>query len=98
LFDTFAKAFSMGAGFARPGQYLKRRLRLFTLERGLIVGGILLLAGLGLEIKIVMDWLRSGSGALMAVRGVTIGMTAMVLGIETLFGSFLVSLLLIPRR
>lgn len=98
LFDTFAKAFSMGAGFARPGQYLKRRLRLFTLERGLIVGGVLLLAGLGLEIKIVMDWLRSGSGALMAVRGVTIGMTAMVLGIETLFGSFLVSLLLIPRR
>jgi glycosyltransferase involved in cell wall biosynthesis len=98
LFDTFAKAFSMGAGFARPGQYLKRRLRLFTLERGLIVGGVLLLAGLGLEIKIVADWLRTGSGALMAVRGVTIGMTAMVLGVQTLFGSFLVSLLLIPRR
>jgi hypothetical protein len=98
LFDIFAKAFSMGAGFARPRQYLRWFLAGFSLEKGLIVGGLLLLAGLGLEIKIVTDWLRTGSGALMAVRGVTIGMTAMVLGVQTLFGSFLVSLLLIPRR
>lgn len=98
LFDVFAKTFSMGADFARPGQWLRRLMRVFSLERGLILGGVLFLAGLGLEVKIVADWLRTGAGPLMAVRGIVIGMTALVMGAQTVFASFLVSLLLIPRR
>ncbi len=98
LFDTFAKTFSAGAGLARPGPWIRAFFRHFSLERGLAVGAVVFLAGLGLEVKIVVDWLRAGGGELMAVRGVVIGMAAMVLGLETLFGSFLVSLMLIPRR
>jgi glycosyltransferase involved in cell wall biosynthesis len=98
LFDVFAKTFSMGAGFARPRQWLGRLLRAFSLERGLILGAALFLAGLGLEVKILLDWLAAGSGPLMAVRGVVIGMTALVMGAQTVFASFLVSLMLIERR
>ncbi|HUP43410.1 MAG TPA: glycosyltransferase family 2 protein [Thermoanaerobaculia bacterium] len=98
LFDTFAKVFAAGAGLARPGRSVRWVRELFSLERGLLVGGLLFLAGLGLEAKIVFDWVRTGFGEMMAVRGVVIGMTAMVLGLETAFGSFLVSLMLIPRR
>jgi glycosyltransferase involved in cell wall biosynthesis len=98
LFDVLAKTFSMGAGFARPMQWLRRLHRWFSLERGLAVGGLLFLAGLGLEGKIVVDWLRAGAGELMAVRGVVIGVTAMVMGAQTVFASFLVSLMLIERR
>ncbi|HVS01105.1 MAG TPA: glycosyltransferase family 2 protein [Thermoanaerobaculia bacterium] len=98
LFDLLAKTFSMGAGFARPNQWLERWNRFFTLEKGLIAGGLLFLAGLGLEAKIVWDWVSSGYGPLMAVRGVVIGMTAMVLGMQTVFASFLLSLMLIKRR
>ncbi|HJX27929.1 MAG TPA: glycosyltransferase family 2 protein, partial [Thermoanaerobaculia bacterium] len=92
LFDVFAKTFSMGAGFARPGQWLRRLKGVYSLERGLILGGLVFLAGLGLEVKIVLDWLRTGGGELMAVRGIVIGMTAMVMGAQTVFASFLVSL------
>jgi glycosyltransferase involved in cell wall biosynthesis len=98
LFDVIAKTFSMGAGLARPGRWLTRLLAWFTLERGLAAGLALLLAGLALEVKIVLDWIRSGYGTLMAVRGIVVGMTAMVLGLQTVFASFLVSLMLIPRR
>lgn len=98
LFDVFAKTFSMGAGFARPRQWLRRLDRWYSLERGLIAGVLLFLAGLGLEIKILVDWLNTGSGPLMAVRGVVIGMTAMVMGAQTVFASFLISLMLIERR
>ena len=98
LFDIFAKTFSMGAGFARPRQWLRRLDRWYSLERGLIVGVLLFLAGIGLEIKILIDWLNAGSGPLMAVRGVVIGMTAMVMGAQTVFASFLISLMLIERR
>jgi glycosyltransferase involved in cell wall biosynthesis len=98
LFDILAKTFSMGAGLARPNRWLRAVLRVFSLERGLVIGSIFFLAGLGLEIKIVLDWARGGYGTLMAVRGIVIGMTAMVLGAQTVFGSFLVSLLLVKRR
>lgn len=98
LFDVFAKTFSMGAAFARPRQWLTRLFRWFSLERGLVLGSILFLLGLGLEVKIVLDWIEAGSGPLMAVRGVVIGMAAMVMGAQTVFASFLISLMLIERR
>lgn len=98
LFDVFAKIFAAGAGLSRRRRWERRFRRIFTLERGLVVGGLTFLAGLGLEAKIVLDWVRSGFGEFMAVRGVVIGMTAMVLGLQTLFGSFLVSLMTVPRR
>ena len=98
LFDTFAKIFAAGAGLARPGRWIRRVEELFSLERGLILGGVVFLLGLGLEAKIVIDWVRGGFGEMFAVRGVVIGMAAMVLGLQTVFGSFLVSLMLIERR
>ena len=93
-----SKTFSMAAGFARPMQWLGGLTRSFSLERGLLGGGLLFLAGLGLEVKIVVDWWRAGAGELMAVRGIVIGMTALVMGAQTVFASFLVSLMLIERR
>lgn len=98
LFDLFAKIFAVGAGLARPGRWDRLFLRLFSLERGLLLGGVVFLVGLGLEAKIVFDWVRSGYGEFMAVRGVVVGMLAMVTGLQTVFGSFLVSLMLIERR
>lgn len=98
LFDVFAKTFSMGAGLARPNRWLGKLMQSFTLERGLVGGSVLLLLGVSLEAKIVSDWIRSGYGELMAVRGVVLGMTAMVIGAQTIFASFLLSLLLVPRR
>jgi hypothetical protein len=98
LFDVLAKSYSMSAGFARPGQWLERLMRVFTLERGLLAGAVVFLAGLGLEIKIVWDWLAAGRPELMAVRGIVIGMAAMVVGAQTVFGSFLISLMTVRHR
>jgi glycosyltransferase involved in cell wall biosynthesis len=98
LFDVLAKTFSMGAGFARPMQWLSGLPRWFSLERGLALGSIVFLAGFGLEVKIVFDWLRAGAGELMAVRGIVVGMTGIVMGAQTVFASFLISLMLIERR
>jgi glycosyltransferase involved in cell wall biosynthesis len=98
LFDIFAKTYSMGAGFVSPTHWLRRLLESFSLEKGLLLGAVLFLAGLGLEIKIVIDWARAGYGELMAVREIVVGLLSMVLGAQTIFASFLTSLLLIQRR
>ena len=98
LFDVVAKTFSMGAGLARPNQWLQTMIQFFTLEKGLLLGGGLFLLGTALEIYVVVDWARADYGALMAVRSIVIGMVAMVLGAQTVFGSFIISLLLVKRR
>lgn len=98
LFDLFAKTYALGAGLIRKQPRLERVLARFTLERGLGVGALLFLAGAALEGKIVLDWYRSGGGELMAVRGVVSGIVAMLVGAQTAFASFLVSLLLLDRR
>jgi len=98
LFDLFARVYSIGAGYAEADRFTRWVMRFFSLERSLVVGGLLFLLGLGLEVKIVLDWLASGGAALMAVRGVTLGMVAMVLGAQTAFASFLVGLLRLEHR
>jgi len=98
LFDVFAKTYSMGAGFVSTTHWLRRLLVSFSLEKGLLAGAVLFLFGLGLEVKIVVEWATSGYGELMAVRGIVVGMIAMVVGAQTIFASFLTSLLLIQRR
>lgn len=98
IFDVLAKRFSLTAGFVKPNWWLKRLQSFFSLEKGLALGALVMLIGLGLEIKIVYDWMQSGMGPLMAVRGITLGMTAMVLGTQTMFASFLFSLTMIQRR
>ena len=98
IFDILAKRFSVAAGFVKPQKWLGGLVKFFTLEKGLVLGTLILLAGLGLEAKVVYDWAQSGYGALMAIREVTLGMTAMVLGTQTIFASFLFSLTLIQRR
>jgi hypothetical protein len=98
LFDVFAKSFSMAAGLAHPRQWLTSLLGRFTLERGLVLGGLAFLAGAALEAKIASDWVRSGYGPLMAVRGIVIGMTLMVVGSQTAFASFLLGLTQLSRQ
>jgi hypothetical protein len=97
LFDLFAKSFSIAAGLAPARHWLERLQRGFTLERGLLLGGLAFVAGGALEAKILLDWVRSGYGPLMAVRGIVVGMTLMVLGSQTAFASFLIGLTQLSR-
>ena len=68
--------------------------RWFTLERGLVAGGLVFGVGLAANLGILAHWLRSGfSGPLDAVRLAIFGLTAMVVGAQVLFSSFYLDLL-----
>ena len=64
--------------------------RWFTLERGLLVGGALLGAGLGVNGWILSEWLEAGRGTLFAVRPALFGLTLLVVGAQIGFGSFFI--------
>lgn len=69
----------------------------FTLERGLVVGALALLAGLGINVGILVHWVWTGFGPLFAIRLAIVALTLMVAGAQVLFSSFYLDLLRAAR-
>lgn len=65
----------------------------YTLERGVLVGGLLFGAGLVINVWIAAEWLTSGAGVLFAVRPAMLALTLMVVGAELVFAAFFLSVL-----
>jgi glycosyltransferase involved in cell wall biosynthesis len=94
----FAKAYSHAARLYSQDRTLNVLLRYFNLERGLLLGAALFLFGFGVDAAILVRWLESGMGALHAVRPAIQASTLMIVGAQTLFSSFFLSMLAVPRR
>jgi glycosyltransferase involved in cell wall biosynthesis len=93
----FARAYSHGAGLYASDPFLETLRRHFNLERGLAVGALVFLGGFALDARILVQWLQSGMGALNAIRPATLASTLMIIGAQTIFSSFFLSLLWLPR-
>jgi len=94
---AFAKVFSYAERFDRNTVSLKRMLKRVTLESGLILGGLLFLAGLSGCAYITWQWAASGFGPLAQVRGVLFWSMWLFLGMQIIFSSFFLSMLGISR-
>jgi hypothetical protein len=67
------------------------------LEHGLMIGSAIALAGLALLMVIVIDWIGRGFGSLSQERTAIFAATLLVLGIQVVFSSFLISMLGLRR-
>ena len=94
----FAKAYSHAARLYAPDRTLQVLLRYFNLERALVVGGLIFLAGFAIDLAILLRWLESGRETLDAVRPALQASTLMIVGAQTVFSSFFLSMLAVPRR
>jgi glycosyltransferase involved in cell wall biosynthesis len=74
----------------------KMRAR-YRLEHGLVLGGILILAGLVIAAVIVGIWFDRGFGALSEERMALLAATLLIVGIQIFFSSFLLSILGLRR-
>lgn len=96
LFALFTKRFAISEGMMPPDPRLTRFVQFATLERGLIIGILAGLAGLVLLIGAINQWWEAGFGVLdyaVTMRWVIPGATLCMLGFQTLFGSFFISVL-----
>jgi hypothetical protein len=75
--------------------FFKRR---FSLEKGLILGGLLFFIGLLINIFIFIEWFFNNFGTLYRIRESILAMTFLVIGLQTAFSSFFISLLFLKRR
>jgi glycosyltransferase involved in cell wall biosynthesis len=69
----------------------------FRLEHGLLLGGVVTLAGLGVVGVIVVKWINRGFGQLSEQRLAIIAATLVIVGIQIFFSSFLLSILGLRR-
>ena len=101
LYGLFAKVFAASEGLLPPDLAVTRIRNLLSLERGLAIGAVLGSLGLLLLAKAVLIWLEAGLGRLdyaSTMRVVVPGVTLTSLGVQTVLGAFLLSILELRRR
>jgi glycosyltransferase involved in cell wall biosynthesis len=95
---AFAKVFSYAERFDHSGTVsLKRLLKRVKLETGLLLGGVMFLAGLVGCGWVTWKWVASGFGPLQEVRQVLFWSMWLFLGLQVIFASFFLSMLGISR-
>lgn len=100
-FSIFSKTFAISMKLLRPDSLTEQFLKKFSLETGLCLGSFFCLLGMIFIGSEVLTWAQTGFGPLslfQSQRVVIPGTTMLILGVETIFSSFLLSLLLIPRK
>jgi glycosyltransferase involved in cell wall biosynthesis len=70
----------------------------FKLEHGLLVGGLVVFAGLVVGAVILGIWIDRGFGALSEERLAVLAATLVIVGIQIFFSSFLLSIIGLRRR
>jgi glycosyltransferase involved in cell wall biosynthesis len=101
LFAVFTKIFAITEGLHPHDPKLDRVFQFFNLEKGLLSGAVLLVIGLAIAGYSLILWNRAGFGPLnpiMVVRLAAVAITMIVLGVETIFSSFFLSILGLTRK
>ena len=101
VFAFFSKMFAISEGLLPPDPRMDRFFERFPLERGLLLGGVAVIFGLVLLAVAILQWKARDFGTLdyaETMRVVIPGVTLTALGVQTIFSSFLISLLGLRRR
>jgi len=101
LFGIFSKTFAINEGLMPEDPQMSRFFKVMYLERGLLLGGLMCLAGLVLLLVAVGKWWALNFGHLdyaHTMRVVIPGVTLTALGFQTILSSFFVSILGMQRR
>lgn len=93
-FALLARLINAGRKPIRQRSAFGRMLDWFTLERGLIIGGLFAAAGLAADAWLLAEWLASGFGDMEnTVHLAFVATTIMLLGVNAIFASFLFNML-----
>jgi glycosyltransferase involved in cell wall biosynthesis len=97
LFAVFIRIFSINMGLFPARKKHIAFSRYFTLERGLVIGGVLLLSGIALFFALLMEWKNQNFGQIENVsetfRLLIPSIVLSLFGIQTIFSSFFIRIL-----
>lgn len=100
-FGIFTRAYAVQAGFLPAKDSLNKVTDIVSLELGLIIGFLILCAGLGGTFYSVYVWEQSHFGQLdysQILRIVIPSVVAIIIGLQTVLSSFLLSVLSVNKK
>jgi glycosyltransferase involved in cell wall biosynthesis len=101
VFSLMTSVFAEGEGLIPAAKRVKGVATWLTLERGLLMGGLFVVTGLALSVLAVLDWRSHAFGNLLPSHSLRIVVPAVILlmlGVQTIFSSFFLSVLRMPRK
>jgi glycosyltransferase involved in cell wall biosynthesis len=98
LLGLSARSLSVTRGFSSSDLLIQCVYRHFTLEKGLLLGRVIFAVGFLIDGWIAYGWVKSGFGELQKVRPALFALLLMILGTQTIFSAFFVSMLGIPTE
>lgn len=99
-FAYLARLFGVREGFWKEGDYLKKVREWFTVERGCIIGGVMVFCGIVLAISAFTLWAKSSYGNLVESHMMRLTIPSVLflcLGLQSVFIGFFASLLTQPK-
>ena len=97
FFAFFAKTYAM-THLGEESGMIDRFYRIFTIEKAGIMGTILIVFGAIFYLYLLIKWIGSGFGSLSEIKNSIVGFTLIAIGIQTIFSSFMISILGIKER
>ena len=101
FFAVFSKLFAIGIKLFPADRKIRWLMDQWTLERGLLIGLILVLLGIFGSVDAVMGWSHEHFGALSpsaTMRIVIPAITGLITGLQIILGSFFISMLRLAHK
>ena len=96
-FSAFAKTYAI-THLKEKNSNFEKLFKYITIERAIVLGAIAIIASLFLYIIIGVDWFGSGFGELNRIKDFVIASTMLTVGVQTIFSSFMLSILGIKEK
>lgn len=92
FFSLFSKIYSI-VHLQEKDRKFEKFFRYFNLEKGILFGALLILFGILFFGFVLFKWISTGFGELNEIKNSVLALTFFVLGIQTVFFSFMLSIL-----
>lgn len=93
----FARTYALTSDLESKDPLIQYLWQHFNLEKGLLLSSTAFLTGLGINIYILISWIKAGLGGLEATKPALLALAMMVLGLQGIFSSFFLSVLGIKK-
>jgi glycosyltransferase involved in cell wall biosynthesis len=97
LFSAFAKSYAVNH-LGDSSDFMNGLYRILTIEKGSLFGILLVLLGIIFYLIIVIRWFATGLGELNEIKNSIFVLTLITIGVQTVFSSFMLSILGIKER
>jgi len=94
----YAKTYAINIGFEKHDRVIDFIAKYVSLERGLLIGFFVFIIGFIISFKILYYWISHGFAALNEIRTLLFTFTLLLIGIQTMFSTFFISLLLVEKK